>query len=55
MTVPVGLASLNGLYHVRYGMIDAGAFLSTVPIIAAFIVLRKQFLSGLTAGAFKGA
>jgi ABC-type glycerol-3-phosphate transport system permease component len=55
MTVPVGLASLNGLYHVRYGMIDAGAFLSTVPIIAAFILLRKQFLSGLTAGAFKGA
>ena len=55
MTVPVGLASLNGLYHVRYGMIDAGAFLSTVPIIAAFIVLRKQFLSGLTAGALKGA
>jgi ABC-type glycerol-3-phosphate transport system permease component len=55
MTVSVGLASLNGLYHVRYGMIDAGAFLSTLPIIAAFIILRNQFLSGLTAGAFKGA
>lgn len=55
MTVSVGLANLNGLYHVRYGMIDAGAFLSTVPIIAAFILLRKQFMSGLTAGALKGA
>jgi ABC-type glycerol-3-phosphate transport system permease component len=55
MTVPVGLASLVGLYKVHYGMIMAGAFLSTVPIIVAFIVLRHQFLSGLTAGAFKGA
>lgn len=55
MTVSVGLANLNGLYHVRYGMIDAGAFLSTVPIIVAFILLRKQFMSGLTAGALKGA
>src|SRR5579875_3147154 len=53
MTVSVGLANLNGLYHVRYGMIDAGAFLSTVPIIAAFILLRNQFMSGLTAGALK--
>ena len=54
MTVSVGLANLNGLYHVRYGMIDAGAFLSTVPIIVAFLLLRKQFMSGLTAGALKG-
>jgi arabinosaccharide transport system permease protein len=55
MTVPVGLASLVGLYKVHYGMIMAGAFLSTVPIVVAFVVLRNQFLSGLTAGAFKGA
>lgn len=55
MTVPVGLASLVGLYKVHYGMIMAGAFLSTLPIIIAFLLLRNQFLSGLTAGAFKGA
>jgi ABC-type glycerol-3-phosphate transport system permease component len=55
MTVPVGLASLVGLYKVHYGMIMGGAFLSTLPIIVAFLVLRKQFISGLTAGAFKGA
>lgn len=54
MTVPVGLASLNGLYHVRYGMIDAGAALSALPVIVVFILLRRQFLSGLTAGALKG-
>jgi len=40
---------------VHYGMIMAGAFLSTLPIIIAFLLLRNQFLSGLTAGAFKGA
>lgn len=55
MTVAIGLSNLVGLYKVQYGMIDAGAFLTTLPIIIAFLVLRKQFLSGLTAGAFKGS
>jgi len=55
MTVAVGLSNLVGLYKVNYGMIDAGAFLVTLPIIVAFLALRNQFLSGLTAGALKGA
>ena len=49
------IRGVDGIHAFWKGMIDAGAFLSTLPIIAAFIVLRKQFLSGLTAGAFKGA
>lgn len=55
MTVAVGLSNLVGLYKVQYGMIDAGAFLTTLPIIIAFLVLRNQFISGLTAGALKGS
>jgi ABC-type glycerol-3-phosphate transport system permease component len=53
-TVPVGLASLVGLYKVEYGMILAGAFLATLPILVIFVVGRRQFVAGLTAGAVKG-
>ncbi len=53
-TFPVGLATLFGLYKIEYGMILAGAFLATLPILVIFVVGRKQFVAGLTAGAVKG-
>ena len=53
-TFPLGLATLFGLYKIEYGMILAGAFLATLPILIMFIVFRNQFVSGLTAGAVKG-
>ena len=53
-TYPLGLATLYGLYKIEYGMILAGAFLATLPIIAIFIAGRKQLLNNLTIGAIKG-
>lgn len=53
-TYPLGLTTLNGLYKVEYGMILAGAFLATLPIILIFIIGRKQILNNLTVGAIKG-
>jgi arabinosaccharide transport system permease protein len=53
-TVPVGLSTLFGLYKIEYGMILAGAFLATLPILVIFLVGRNQFVAGLTAGAIKG-
>lgn len=53
-TFPVGLASLVGLYKVEYGMILAGAFLATLPILVIFFIGRNQFVAGLTSGAIKG-
>jgi len=53
-TYPVGLATLVGLYKVEYGMILAGALLATLPVLVIFVVGRKQFVAGLTAGAVKG-
>lgn len=52
-TLPVGLATLLGLYKVEYGMLMAGAFLATLPIIIFFISRRRQFVAGLASGAFK--
>lgn len=54
MTVPVGLATLVGLYKVEYGMVMAGSFLATVPIIVLFVIGRDHLVAGMTAGAVKG-
>jgi len=53
-TYPVGLATLIGLYRIEYGMILAGAFIATLPIIAIFIAGHNQLLNNLTIGAIKG-
>jgi ABC-type glycerol-3-phosphate transport system permease component len=53
-TLPVGLASLTTLYTIKHGMLSAGSFISTLPMIIIFLALQKQFVAGLTAGAIKG-
>lgn len=53
-TLPVGLATLNGLQFVEYGMLMAGAIISIIPMIILFLLLHRQFIDGLTQGAVKG-
>ena len=53
-TFTVGLSSLSSLYRIEYGMIMAGSFLSTLPILIFFLTRQKQFIAGLTSGAIKG-
>jgi arabinosaccharide transport system permease protein len=52
-TYPVGLATLVGLYKVEYGLILAGAFLATLPVLLIFVAGRKHILENLTVGAVK--
>lgn len=52
-TFPVGLASISTLYTIKHGMLSAGSFISTIPLIIIFLALQKQFVAGLTAGALK--
>jgi arabinosaccharide transport system permease protein len=53
-TLPLGIASMNGPYNVNYGTILAGATLSTIPVVAIFLRLQRQFIGSLTIGAIKG-
>ena len=53
-TLPLGLASLNSLHYVEYGMLMAGALISVIPMLVLFILLHRQFIEGLTHGAVKG-
>jgi sn-glycerol 3-phosphate transport system permease protein len=39
---------------VVWGSQMAAAVLATIPVIILVLVMQKQFLRGLTAGAFKG-
>ena len=40
-------------YNVLLAVV-AAAVLATIPVIILVLVMQKQFLRGLTAGAFKG-
>ena len=52
-TLPIGLATLSGLYRVEWGLIMAGAVLTTLPILALFLWMRNHLITGLTSGAIK--
>jgi multiple sugar transport system permease protein len=49
-----GLQNLRGQFFTDYNLLSAGSILVAVPTIIVFVVLQKQFISGLTLGADKG-
>lgn len=53
-TLPIGLNQMVGLYQQQYGMLMAGTLLSVLPVVILFLLLQKEFVAGLTAGAVKG-
>ena len=53
-TLPVGMNDFIGQYGIRYGELMASSVLVSLPVIAVFFVLQRQFVAGLTAGAVKG-
>jgi ABC-type glycerol-3-phosphate transport system permease component len=53
-TLPIGLNQLVTIYNTNYGMLMAGTLLSVVPVVILFVLLQREFVAGLTAGAVKG-
>jgi ABC-type glycerol-3-phosphate transport system permease component len=55
-TLPLGLANLSiaAEYRTQYGMLFAGIVLVTLPILAVYLVLQRQIVRGIAAGALKG-
>lgn len=53
-TLPIALSSMVGLYDQKYGMLMAGTLLAVLPVIVLFLLLQREFVAGLTAGAVKG-
>ncbi len=53
-TVPVGLFSLQGAYETEWHIVAAASIVGLLPVVAAFVLLQRYFIAGLTAGAVKG-
>lgn len=53
-TIPVALSKLNGNFETPWGATMMGTALGVFPIVLAFVLASKYFISGLTTGATKG-
>lgn len=53
-TLPLGLNILYASENRAFDLVLPGAVLASVPMLIVFLVLRKQLLEGLSAGAVKG-
>ena len=53
-TVALNISRLFGTQReVEWGQIMAACFMSSLPLIVIFLIFRKSFITGITAGAFK--
>ncbi len=52
--LPVGLLAFMGEETMAFGKLFAGIMILTLPIIVVYLLLQKQFVKGVTAGAVKG-
>jgi raffinose/stachyose/melibiose transport system permease protein len=52
-TLPQGLTIFMGEYTTDWGVLFAGLLLSSAPVIIVYIILSRQFINGMTAGAVK--
>ena len=53
-TAPVGIISFVGTYSTEWGLIFASVVMATAPAVLAYVVMSRQFIAGMTAGAIKG-
>jgi len=53
LTLPVVLAQYIVVYQQQYGVFLAGTLLAIIPPAVLFLILQKEFISGLTSGAVK--
>ena len=53
LTLPLSTYSFYGTYSADYGTIMAGLLLCVAPIMVLYIILQRQIISGVVAGAVK--
>ncbi len=54
LPLAVAINNLKGVYAEDYGMLMAGTVISVAPMLILFLLMQKEFISGLTSGAVKG-
>jgi raffinose/stachyose/melibiose transport system permease protein len=53
-TIPLGLVSFFQQYESLWNLYFAALTITTLPVIVVFLVMQRQFIAGLTAGAVRG-
>lgn len=53
-TLQPAIRSLVGQYSTNWSALTAAMVLAVLPILITFLIMQKQFIEGLTAGALKG-
>jgi multiple sugar transport system permease protein len=53
MTVPVGLATVQGAYGIHYAEIMASAVLGGLPLLLVFLVFQRQIVAGIATTGLK--
>ena len=54
MTVPVGLATVQGSFGIRYADTMASAILGAVPLVAVFLLFQRNIVEGIAGTGLKG-
>jgi multiple sugar transport system permease protein len=54
MTIPVGIATVQSSYGVRYADIMASAVLAGLPLIIVFLFFQRQIVQGVAGTGLKG-
>jgi hypothetical protein len=53
-TLPLGLVNFTTAHSTNYPELFAALSIVTAPVVLLYLVMQRQFISGLTAGALKG-
>jgi multiple sugar transport system permease protein len=54
MTIPVGLASFQGLHNSDWGPLMAGSFMACIPMLVLFVAGQRYFVRGIVLSGLKG-
>lgn len=53
-TIPLGMQVFFGQHLVDWSLVFSGMVLASLPLLIIYLVMSRQFIAGLTAGAVKG-
>jgi len=54
LTLPAGLAGLQGAYNIDYPVIMAGATIASVPVLILYVFLQRYIIEGFATSGLKG-
>jgi multiple sugar transport system permease protein len=54
LTLPLGLAILQGTYTTNYAVIMAGGVIASIAVLIVFVVARRYIVQGVSRSGLKG-